>query len=63
MLGKGMGDNARFLALYTQMKEHFKVVEESSRAKGENNALVEVVDRKVEDTLEVPPTPSWFPAN
>ncbi|EER20322.1 pentatricopeptide repeat-containing protein, putative [Perkinsus marinus ATCC 50983] len=27
MLGKGMGDNARFMALYTQMKEHFKAIE------------------------------------
>ncbi|KAF4702755.1 hypothetical protein FOZ62_007180 [Perkinsus olseni] len=63
MLGKGMGDNARFMALYTQMKEHLKAVEESSKAKGENNALGEVGERKVEDRLGIPPTQPWFPAN
>ncbi|KAF4730224.1 hypothetical protein FOZ62_010116 [Perkinsus olseni] len=55
MLGKGMGDNARFMALYTQMKEHFKALDESSRTKGENNALVEVVDRKTHAVM-VPPS-------
>ncbi|EER14427.1 pentatricopeptide repeat-containing protein, putative [Perkinsus marinus ATCC 50983] len=66
MLGKGMGDNARFMALYTQMKEHFKAievkeVEKKKMMEAADNSLVGVEGIE-NNALVVPDDPDRCPS-